>query len=277
MRGLLRDTFRRAVAGRALHVMVIVAILACLGMLGAARMEFDFEMHTSGFEVEGFEDGFENGFENGFESIFEFLLKGLATFLLFVPVMASAGVFPSKLAGGTAEFYLSHPLTRNSFYFRSTIAFWIVYGGAAICCLFAVAAMTAISFGVFPAATPYLALLLLFRLAVWLCFTSLVSILSGSATFTIISSFILWFTQVYLARWRGGWSGIADSVFGRKAVFIATDILYWILPKEPEIVEIFETFADGGTAGSWTPLYTTILSAAAMAWLAMFVLRRKDF
>ncbi len=269
MRGLLRDTFKRALAGRALHILAVITVLACLGAATSTRLEFNFEMQTSGLEIQDLGDGL--------ESVFGFLLKGLATFFVFTSVMASAGTFPSILARGTAEFYLSQPLSRHSFYMRKLASLWIVYGGATACCLLAVSTVTAISFGFFPSIMPFLIILVLVRIAVWFCFTGFVGILSGSTVFTIISSFVLWLTQIYLARWRGGWSDFADSVFGRKAVFAATDVLYWILPKEPEIIDLFELLADGGTVDSWMPLWTTALSAVVILAVTMVLFRRKDY
>ncbi len=264
MRGITRNTLSEMIDRKLIWIYVVITVLAILMILGSKGLKIEIEMQTP------------PGQENPFASMAqEFAVGSLDLylwFLVFLTVMGTAGLIPSMLSKGRAEFYLSKPISRNSLLVNKLLSIWAVYGGAIL-------AGAGLSFVIFYLAWGYghinlfyMFLLYMVNLLIWLSVTTFAGVLSGSFAVSIMTAFLIYVVQ-YLLQFHEAVGQLVSSKF----VTIPVQVLYWVLPKASEIAGIAKTVGAGHPVDDWLPLWTSLAFAIALILITLEMFRRKDF
>jgi ABC-type transport system involved in multi-copper enzyme maturation permease subunit len=261
MRGVFADTTAELLHRKLLYVIGGITLLTMLGILGLSS--FEFRIETSSIGVSDINRALDNP-----------LLSVLNTYmyvLVFIAVMATAGIVPGMLVSGRAEYYLSKPISRRSLLLSKIASIWILYGAAVAASTLLCFLATVISFGFYDFAIVYVVLINLIGLFVWLTITVTAGVITGSTALSILAAFLFWIAQKVMSV-REVAKRIADSdTFD----FIA-DTIYYILPKTTEMSGMGVELANG-RVNSWLPLYSTLIVSFILMGLAIVVFERKDY
>ncbi|MFQ5500644.1 MAG: ABC transporter permease [Candidatus Zixiibacteriota bacterium] len=198
--------------------------------------------------------------------------NSLAGFLVFLAVMATAGLVPGMLSKGRADYYLSKPISRSSLLATKLAAIWIVYGAAIVVSLLLTAVVMFVVHGLVGWNIVIVACFGLVSLFVWLTITLLAGILSGSGAVAIMSAFLVWIAQVALTGRE-----IVSAFLDSRLVSTVLDVLYYVLPKTSQIESVADQVVAGGQVDSWMPLWSSVLFALAMLLVIHLDLQRKDY
>ncbi len=263
MRGIIKDCIIEMVDRKIIHVFAVVTLLAVLVVLLSSKMAMEF--HVSGdLEMQSMTDLMRNPVTKAISTFMEFLL--------FLVVMASAGVVPNMLVKGRTDFYLSKPLSRTSLFLNRLFGIWLTYGVVMTLSGAIIYITMVLVFGLFDWKIFSLFILNLISFMVWLSITTTVGIVSGSTAMSIMSAFLLWVAQ-FILKLHEQIKAFLDS----KPVGFIVDALYHVVPKTGEIGEISESLALGKPVNSWLPLYSSVIVSAAVICLAITVFKRRDY
>jgi ABC-type transport system involved in multi-copper enzyme maturation permease subunit len=194
------------------------------------------------------------------------------TVLIFLVVMATAGLVPTLLERGRAEFYIARPYGRRSLLLGKFFAIWVVYGAAMTICSLFVWLVGGVAFGSFSFSALWVLVMALVALFIWLSVTVFVGIWSGSTAMAVMSAVIVWVLQTILAQ-REWIKLLTDS----KLALTLNDWFYYIVPKPSAIADIAVTLASGQAVDDWLPLWSSLLFAVVVLGLAVVVFKRKDY
>ncbi len=266
MRGITRDTIVELKDRKFLWIFGAITVITAVIIFLVSRAQVSIAMQSGG--------GF--GGEDDIASMAgDVLLKGFdyfITVLVFLVVMASAGLIPAALEKGRADFYIAKPIGRRSLLLSKVFGIWMIYGVAiAVCGLF-VWAVGGLAFGDFDFGALWILGMGLVALLVWLSITVFVGVWSGSTAMAMMSAIIVWVLQTILGH-RDWISLITES---KLAIFI-NDWLYYIVPKPSAMADMAVTLAQGRTVHDWLPLWSSLLFAAVVIGLAVVVFKRKDY
>lgn len=200
------------------------------------------------------------------------VMDGFISFLVFLAILGSASVFPNMLVRGRAEYYLSRPLSRTSFYFTNLISIFLTYSLLISLCTTIIVLLTLVVHGLFSISVVTLLLANLLSFIIWLSISVFVAIFSGSTVFSIMTVFILWIAQSVLQ----GYKEIAEFI-GSSLVGKVLEITYWILPKTSEIGNIGAKMALNLSVESYLPVYSSILFMVAVIFVTNFIFSKKNY
>jgi len=263
MRGLFRDTITDLLDRKVHLLFAAVTGIAVAAVLVSSRMEIELTM-----------SGTEN-MESMMELIGNPLTRALSIFLWFVVfliVMASAGLIPTMFMRGQAEFYLSKPVSRTSLLLNKLLAIWLIYGGVMVFAGAIVYGVTVLVYGLFDWKILFLFALNLVRIFIWLSITVTVGVVSGSTTMSIITAFLVWIAQFILLMHDQIKVIVSSQIFG-----YVVDTLYYIVPKMSQIGNLADALALGKPVESWQPLFTSLLFSVVLIYVATLVFNRKDY
>lgn len=266
MRGITRDTVVELTDRKFLWIFGAITVITALVIFMVSRAEISISMQSGG-EIAG---GGEIASMAG-----SVLLKSFdyfVTVIVFLVVMASAGLLPHALERGRADFYIAKPISRRSLLLSKFFGLWSVYGAALTVCGLVVWAVGGLAFGDFSGGALWILALGLVNLFIWLSITVLVGVWTGSSAMALMSAIIVWVVQTILGH-RDWISLITDSAFARTI----NDWLYYIVPKPSAIADIAVTLAKGRTVSDWLPLWSSLLVAGVLVGLAVVVFKRKDY
>ena len=114
MFGIFHDTFSELLNRKTLVFYIVVTALTILIVLGSGAIgvggdaQIDIEINKQDVN-----DAFGNPVMRGFGSY--------VYFLIFLTVMAIAGLIPNMLVKGRADYYLSKPYSRTSFFLNKLV------------------------------------------------------------------------------------------------------------------------------------------------------------
>jgi ABC-type transport system involved in multi-copper enzyme maturation permease subunit len=246
-----------------LYVFLAVTLIAILVVLLSSNMEFEFHA-TGNVDLEAMSDVFRDP-----------VTKALSTylsFLVFLAVLATAGLIPNMLIKGRTDFYLSKPISRSSLLLNKFLAIWVVYGATLTVCGIITYGATVLVHDLFDWRVMYLFGLNLVSFFIWLSVTITAGIISGSNAISIMTAFLVWVAQSIL------WFHEQIKEFlGSKLVGYIVDALYYILPKTAEIDALTDSLAMGRPVESWMPLYSSLIFSFALLHLAIAAFKRKDY
>lgn len=263
MRGTIHDCFLEMVDRKAIWMFAVVTVIAVL-IIGA----------TSSFEIQfGVEDG--SG-DDPFADVIDAVgINGLSWhlgFMMFLAVFATAGIIPNMLVRGRAEFYLSKPISRTTFYLGRLASIWLVYGATIVVCGIITLLALYLVHGYSNANMVYLFGECLLSFCIWLCVTTFAGIAFGSSSMAMMTAFVTYILQVVL-----GYHDAFRNFVGDKLIADIGDLLYYVFPKTGEIGDIAEQMAMGETVGSWMPVWSTLLFAAVLLGGTIVMFNRKDY
>lgn len=264
MNGILKDTIAELIDRRMLYVFVAVTAIAVIVV--AATSSIDMKIQITG--------------PNGPDSVSPLLAASSAivkvfgffmSLLVFLATMASASLIPSMLEKGSADFYLTKPLSRRSFLLQKYGAMWLTYGGIVAACGVVVVLTAALVHGFSEFTIAYLFGASLVNLAIWLSITVMVGVLSRSTPMAIMAAFLVWVAQTVLS----GHEAIGNFVNSNVTKYVI-DALYYILPKPSALFDQATELCLWQSSNESMPLLSSILFAAAMMVAAVMMLKRKE-
>lgn len=263
MYGMTRDCIREAAHRKLFFIYGIILLISVGIIVLAGSIEFQL----------GGEESF------GTDDISDMLgypvVSGLNFFLwmlVFLSVMATAGLVPNMLSRGRAEFFLSKPVSRSQLLISKVWGIWVTYGGlVAICGLVGILVIY-LTHGFFTTDLLWLIGGHMVIFGIWLSITVAVGIYSGSTSISFMAVFLIW-----VAQWVLSFREWIQQIVSSKALDQLIDVLYYIVPKTGEIENIVKRMALGAGVESLTPLYSSLLFAAVMYGVAIWLFGRKDY
>lgn len=262
MRGLTRDCLQEMVARKLLILYGIVTALVVIAILYSGTVDIQF--FSENIDMDALSETLKQpmlGFISGF-----------LTFLVFVSVLGTAGLTPNMLVKGRAEYYLAQPLSRTELLLNKFLGIWIVYGSViALCGLVAYGALAMVH-GSLGIGIIYLFISHLVSFLVWLSISFAVGVLSGSQALSIVMVFVVWFAWKMEPMLK-----MLGEVMSSDLLTKVTDAIYFVLPENSALIDIGLRLSSGRSVASWVPLYTALGFSVVLIFVAMRIVKRKDF
>ncbi|MEW6412359.1 MAG: hypothetical protein AB1483_07785 [Candidatus Zixiibacteriota bacterium] len=265
MRGLTRSCISEMVDRKIFWVFIVVTMIAIAVILVSGQAQFGG----------GRGDSMEMNLGEVNEALGNPVTRGFAIFidiLVVLAVLATAGLIPSMLIRGRADFYLSKPISRTSLLVNKFFGILVAYSVVVVVCGLAGNLVMYLVHGIYSDNIIYVYLLNLVSLFIWLSITTFAGILFGSGSMAVMTAVLVWFLQ-YLLQYRDFVNQFVESRF----VIRLMDIFYYILPKTSELSDLTIDVAVGSRVASWLPLYTSLAFGAAALIAAIFVFNRRDY
>ena len=265
MRGISRDSLVEFVDRKVVWVFAAVVVVSLLVVVLTGSIETNLKIESSGgLEMDDLNKAPGNP-----------ALKGFSAFMsvmVFLAVMASAGLVPRMFDKGRAEFYLSKPLSRPSLLLNKLFGIWTIYSGAVLIGGGLVYACLGLVHGITDASIVVLTLFSLITLFIWLTITCFFGLLSGSTGIAIMAAFLFWVVEEVLS-----YREVFKELLQSRMVDIVLDAVYCLQPKGSATSDAFFAIAAGREVGDWTSVWTTFLFALAMVIGSVSLIKRKDF
>jgi len=179
VRGLVRDIFDEMVHRRILFVFGAITFFAVLTAIGTSQIEFQLDITTVGMSDLN-------------RALGNPILRACDTYmsvLVFLVVMATAGLVPTMFVKGRADYYLSKPVSRTHLLLARSFGIWLVYGAMVTASLLICYFTACLSFGNFDFRIIYVIIVNLLMLFIWLSVTVTAGILTGYEVLISIGEF----------------------------------------------------------------------------------------
>lgn len=265
MRGILGDTVRELLHRKTIWAFVVVILLSLLAVYLTQNIEAKFGVgDAQGADIGALNEQLGNPLLFGFDR--------LMSVLIFMAVLASAGLLPRMFEKGRAEYYLSKPLSRTGLLVRKMASIWFIYGGTAVLSGLIISLWVGLFHGVWSGSIELLILLSFLSFLIWLSVLFLFGLLSQSTGMGITVVFLIWVLEKLLQR-REMFKNLVDSTMAN----ILVDGLYYVIPKPGGVSDIFMSIADGKHVTDWMPLWSTGIVCVVILYLAAFVFRQRDY
>jgi len=265
MRGITRDCLAELTRRKIIWLYALVAIL----MVGAIVIAGQLNLGS------GYSDS------EDIDAINFFDYRAQAVTIVFwwflwayvgLTVLVTAGQFPSMLAPGRAEFYLSKPISRTSLYLGKLAGMVVTYGALVTVCGLIGLATIYVVFSFSTMNFLYMIGLDILSLFIWLALTSFGGVVFGSTSMAIITAAAVFVAQLILqARdWAKQLidSSIVDSII---------DVLYYIVPKTGELSDLTLNVALGKPVQDWMPAWSSLIFAIALISITASVFKRRNY
>lgn len=264
MKALLLDTVSELISRKVFVLFAVITVLLLLGVWATWEIRDGLAPQSDMSSSNDVGQLLEPWVATAFSKI-------MSVFIFFA-VLASAGLLPRALEKGRAEFLLSKPLSRAELLMGKLLSVWLAYGAMVFGSALIVYGVTAVVHGVFD-----LRILLLFAVyavdfLVWVSVVGLAGVLSGSASWAITAAFGLW-----LAQWLLSFHEAVKQLASSSLVSNVMEALYYLFPKTDQLGDMAVSLAVAQPVESWLPLWSSLLFAAAMMYLAVWVFRRRDY
>lgn len=262
MRGITRDCLQEMLSRKLLVLYGIVTLLVVLAIIYSGTVDFQF-----------FGENVETGaFSETLKQPMVAFISGFLTFLVFITVIGTAGLTPDMLVKGRAEYFLAQPLSRTELLLNKFIGIWIVYGSVIALCGLVAYGTLAVVHGSLGIGIVYLFASQLISFLVWLSISFAVGVLSGSQALSIVMVFVVWF-----ARKMEPILNMLGEVLSSDLLARVTDAIYFVLPENSALIDIGLRLSSGRPISSWVPLFTALGFSVVRIFIAMRVVKRKDF
>jgi ABC-type transport system involved in multi-copper enzyme maturation permease subunit len=263
MRGITRDCLVEMLDRKLVYVFGIVTLLTNLVVLYSGSVEIN--MGTGGdMGVGEINDAMGNPIMRGF--------SGYLSFLVFLAVLGTAGLVPSMLIRGRADYFLSKPISRSSFLLNKLFGIWIVYGATIFVCG-VITYLTIIAIhGGFNWAVLYFLVFPLISLFIWLSITVFAGLTFGSQAISLMVAFSVWVLHTLVSGIRA-----FDEILGSKVFSYVVNVLYYVFPKNAEFSDMSMRLLDGRAVQSWMPLWSSLLFAVVLVYITLTVFKRRSY
>jgi ABC-type transport system involved in multi-copper enzyme maturation permease subunit len=238
-----------------------ITVLGLLAVFGSNAVEM--RIYGQGIDLAEANEAMGNPMLMGF-NVFMYIL-------VFMVVMATAGLIPGMLIKGRAEFYLSKPISRTKLLLNKVLGVWVVYSGMITVCVLINFVAAGILAGALDWAILYIIAINLLAFLVWLGITTFVGILSGSGAVSIMVAFLVWLAQRVLS-FHGEIKAFVDS----EVVGQTVDLLYYIFPKTIEMFDLADRLAFGRHV-DWMPVWSSLIFTVALLYFSTLVFKRRDY
>ncbi len=203
------------------------------------------------------------------------IIRGMETylsFLVFLTIMATAGLVPNMLVRGRADYYLSKPISRTRLLGGKLLSVWLVYGGLIVLSGLINLGAFFLSAHWFEPRVFYLFGFALISLLVWLSITGFAAISFGSNSLAIMTAFVFW-----VAQWLLRYHDTIGEFLNSKILKYIIDGLYYVVPKTGQISDLSVQLASGSPVGSWQPFITTIAFAVVAYTVTLQLFKRANY
>jgi ABC-type transport system involved in multi-copper enzyme maturation permease subunit len=191
--------------------------------------------------------------------------------LVFLSVMATAGLIPDMLARGRADFYLSKPLSRARLLLTKVFGIWIVYGCLMVASFMVNYFLSSALNGIFDLRFLYIVIMNLIAFLIWLSVTAFAAILTHSTAISIMAAFLVW-----IAQWVLQYHDFVKEITDSKVFIYIVDALYYIFPKASELSSLTSSVIFDHVE-SWLPLYSSLIFAVALMAVTVVIFNRKSY
>lgn len=263
MRGITRDGVVEMFDRKTVYLFAAVTLIAMVIALLAPKADMEFRV-TGNVDMGSLGDFLRNPVTKA--------LSVFLSFMVFLAVLATAGLVPNMLVRGRADFFLSKPLSRTALLLHKMLGIWLVYGATIVLGGIVVYVALFLVHGFFDWMVLYLFAFNLISFFIWLSITVTAGIVSGSNAISIMSAFLFWVGQAILRLHEQ-----INNFLDIKPVEYVVDALYYIVPKTGEIGELTDALALGRPVESWMPLYSSLVFSVAFVTLAVVVFKRKSY
>jgi len=269
---IVYDTFRECLVKKILLSFFIASTIGILGIL----VIFNIDIIGNNVAISSLFFGGEGltslgQFEDIIIKVEAIFAMALFTLGLFISLFATADLTPSMMTKGRLDLYLARPISRTQLLFGKYCGAVAV---AAINILYAIVGLwlvIGIKTGVWNVNFLYTGLNIIFMFSVLYTFVMLIGIFTKNTAVNIIAVCTIVFSSLILAQ--------KDVIFlfsNNKLLEHITDLLYWITPKYYEISIITKDLVLGNAIPSWTPVISSLLIAAAVMNLSLYLFSKKD-
>jgi ABC-type transport system involved in multi-copper enzyme maturation permease subunit len=258
---MLRDSILEFFDRRVIYVFAAVTLVGIIVTL--ASLALDIEIQGRSLGAGDLNRAFGNPMLQGYN---QFMYV-----LVFLAVMATAGMIPRMLAPGRADFYLSKPVSRAWLLLSRTFSIWVVYSCVMTAAFLTNYILSAALYGGFSLAILYIIILNLLSFVIWLSVIAFSGVATGSTAISVMIAFAVWLTQRILS-----YHDLPKEFVDSKAVIYAIDALYYIFPKTSQISDMSAELITRG-ATDWMPLYSSIVFAAVLMFITVLIFRHKEY
>ncbi len=214
MRGITRDCVVEMFDRKIVWVFAVITLIAVVVIVLSGDIQFG--------------GGFTGGDDMDIGEVNDMLgnpimrvFSSFVSFLVILAVMATAGLIPSMMISGRADYFLSKPISRTSLLLNKFFGIWLSYGAMIVICGLIGYGVMYMVHGISGESISYLFILNLFSLFIWLCITSFAGIVFGSGSMAIVSAALVW-----LAQWVLGWHDYFKQIIDSEALTGFVDVLY---------------------------------------------------
>jgi ABC-type transport system involved in multi-copper enzyme maturation permease subunit len=265
MKAIFRDTLSELLSRKVLFLFGCVTLVMLLAVYLTGEIESDLSRSSGGnFQVEELIGPLAPWIAEVFSKVM--------SVLIFLAVLASVGLIPKALEKGRAEFYLARPISRTGFLFSKLLSIWVIYGSVAIMCGLITYAVAAVIHRMFDMSILILFFIYLLNFLVWLSVVIFAGVISGSTVWAMTAVFVVWLAQWLLSFHEGIRQLVSSELVTN---LVAT--LYYIVPKTGEMGDLAVRLAIGRSVESWMPLWSSLLFAFAILYLALVVFKRNNY
>ncbi|MEA2030891.1 MAG: hypothetical protein U9N55_04765 [candidate division Zixibacteria bacterium] len=263
MRGMIHDCVIEMINRKAIWMFAVVTLIAILIILGTNSFNIQLQ-------VEGQSDA--NPFSGMIDKVATNGISAQLGFMMFLAVLATAGLIPNMLVRGRAEYYLSKPISRTGLYLGKLISIWLVYGATIVVCGLITLLVLYLVHGYVNAGVVYLFVQSLLSFLIWLSVTIFAGITFGSTTFAMMSAFLVFILQMIFI-----YHDVFREIVGSGLIAFVGDTLYYIFPKMGEMSDIGDNLAMGQVVGDWMPVWSSVLFAVCLIWATIIIFNRKNY
>lgn len=265
MKGIFRDTLLELRSRKVLYLFAFVTLVMFLGIWVTGEIGDDITFQAGqDFEMEEL--------IGPLGPWIAYVFSKIMMIFVFLAVLSIVGLIPVSLEKGRAEYYLSKPASRSRLLISRLWSIWIVYGLVLIACGVITYGFTAVVHGVFEVSILYLFAIYWLDFLVWLSIAGLAGVLFGTTAGAMLSVFMIWVAQTLLA-----YHDIINQLVSSKPLNYLIDFFYYTIPKSGEIGDIAVGLAIGRGVDTWMPLWSSLLFALVMFYLADRVFKRRDY
>ena len=258
MRWILTDTVAELFDRKVLYIFGAMTLIGLLSIVGSASLDLKIQINLQEMN----------------SALGNPVLKGINTFmylLVFMAAMATAGLIPSMLIRGRADYYLSKPISRASLLLGKVLSIWLVYGTVMVVCVLIQFVAAGLMLDAFAWGIAQIIAINLLAFLIWLSITCFAGIATGSSGMAIMAAFLMWLVQRVLTL-HDTLKQFVDS----PAVTYAADTLYYVFPKTSQICDLTDQVISGA-AHSWMPLYSSLIFAVALFFITIVIFNRKSY
>ncbi len=256
MKAILIDSYRELKHRKTLAVFIIINLLALLILYSTSGAEIPEEMVTP-------------------KQIYFNFVSSLMSLLVFISVIATAGLVPDMFSKGRSEYFLSKPITRTALFLNKFFSVFMVYGFIVTGSFLTISlASTFINNTAFLSAVPILVTQLV-SLFIWLSLTLSIGIMSRSYSTSLITAFLIGIMNMVL--------GMALNTFRLGELLLSPawatflKYLHFAIPNNSEVVDIGFEYALKGKVTDFQPIVSSIIFSILLLFIAINIFKKKDY
>ncbi|MBM4160031.1 MAG: hypothetical protein FJ217_02925 [Ignavibacteria bacterium] len=212
------------------------------------------------------------------------LQRSSASAIMFLGIFAIAGIIPSMLEKGTAELFLSKPLSRTTLFLSRAIGSTVAIGLNILYFAVAIWLIFGVKIGVWHWGFLLSALMVVVAFAFYYSVVALVSLVTRSQALAIMLGFLFWFLAGALESRQAGLYNLWSNDIYRRTL----DVIYYVTPQVSGMLQNatrligmnpYDRMLGPQAVSDFSimPFVFSLLSASAIYALASWYFSRQDY